>query len=121
MGSSFRKPLTVLRMSGGKYDDDGYWQDGTTEEITIRASVQPMSVGAAARYTQMLGEGAFTSLIVDLYSDEPFLPEKQGSSERATQEADIVLWQGRRLKIIQCEPWLNDVINHYHSVAQEVE
>ena len=121
MGSSFRKPVTVLRHTEGYYDEDGYWRDGEPQELTILASVQPMSAGASAHYTQMLGEGAFTSLLVELYSDEPFLFHKQGTEGRPTQEADVVLWQGRRMKIIQCEPWQNDVIPHYHSVAQEIE
>lgn len=119
--SSFRKPLTVLRTSGGYYDSDGYWHDGTAKEITISASVQPLSVGEVKNYTQMLGEGAFTSLMVALYGDEPLLPEKQANGERAAQEADVILWQGRRMKVIRCEPWQNDVINHYRSVAQEIE
>ena len=121
MSSSFRKPLTVFRYSGGYYDSDGYWQDGTVEEITIAASVQPLSVGEVKNYTNVLPQGAFTFLMVALYSDEPFLPEKQGSESTAMQKADIVLWRGRRMKIIRCEPWQNDVINHYRSVAQEIE
>ena len=119
--SSFRKPLTVLRYSGGYYDSDGYWQDGTAEEIQIRASVQPLSAGEVKNYTNVQPQGAFTSLMVALYSDVPFLPEKQGSCTNSMQEADIVLWQGRRMKIVRCEPWQNDVINHYRSVAQEIE
>ena len=87
----------------------------------IRASVQPMTAGEAAHYTRPQSEGAFTSLLVALYSDEPFRPEKQANGARAAQEADVILWLGRRMKIIQCEPWQNDVINHYRSVAQEIE
>ena len=119
--SSFRKPLTVLRTTGGYFDDDGYWHDGMTGEITISASVQPLESQAQRYYTQMLGEGAFTSLMVALYSDEPLLPEKQADGQRPMQEGDIVLWRDRRMKVIQCEPWQNDVINHYRSVAQEIE
>lgn len=119
--SSFRKPLTVLRYSGGYYDTDGYWQEGTAEEITIAASVQPLAAGEASHYTNVQPQGAFTSLMVALYSDEPFLTEKQGSEADAMQEADIVLWKGRQMKIIHCEPWQNEVINHYRSIAQEIE
>lgn len=119
--SSFRKPLTVLRTSGGYYDTDGYWHDGDVNEITISVSVQPMTAGEAKNYTRPESEGAFTSLLVALYSDVPFLPEKQAHGGRPAQEADIVFWLGRRLKIIQCEPWQNDVINHYRSVAQEID
>ncbi len=121
MGSSFRKPYTVLRTFVGHYDNDGYWHDGAVEEITISASVQPMRMSERLHYTQMLGEGAFTSLIVELFSDEPLLTEKQGNGVRPAQEADVVLWQDRMMKVIQCEPWQNDVINHYRSVAQEIE
>lgn len=121
MSSSFRKPLTVLRTSGGHYDTDGYWHDGVVGEITISASVQPLSVGEVKNYTHMLGEGAFTALMVALYSDVPFHPEKQATGTRAAQEADVVLWRGRRLKVVRCEPWQNDVINHYRSVAQEID
>lgn len=119
--SSFRKPLTVLRYSGGYYDTDGYWQEGKAEEITIAASVQPLAAGEASHYTNVQPQGAFTSLMVALYSDEPFVPEKQGSTTDAMQEADIVLWQGRQMKVVHCEPWQNDVINHYRSIAQEIE
>ena len=119
--SSFRKPLTVLRYSGGYYDNDGYWNGGTAEEIKISASVQPLSVGEVKNYTNVQPQGAFTSLMVALYSDVPFLPEKQASATDVMQEADIVLWRGKRMKIIRCEPWQNDVINHYRSVAQEIE
>lgn len=119
--SSFRKPLTVLRKSDGYYDSDGYWHDGKAEQITISASVQPMVAGESSHYTRMLGEGAFTSLMVALYSDVPLLPEKQANGERLAQEGDVVLWLGRKMKVIHCEPWQNDVINHFRSVAQEIE
>lgn len=119
--SSFRKTLTVRRYSSGFYDSDGYWHDGFAHEIQIAASVQPLAAGEASHYTNVQPQGAFTSLMVALYSDEPFLTEKQGSDADAMQEADVVLWQGRRMKVVHCEPWQNDVINHYRSIAQEIE
>jgi len=120
MRSSFRKPVAVLRHTGGYYDNDGYWHDGETSDIVILASVQPLDQQQQSHYTQMLGEGAFTSNMVSLFSDEPFLADKQGE-QGLTQEADVIVWRGTRWKIIHCEAWQSDVINHFRSVAQEIE
>lgn len=118
---SFRKKVTVLRTSGGYYDNDGMWHDGTSEEITIFASVQPLNYDEKAQYSTLAPEGATEYRAVKLYSNVALNPAKQELNGSTMQEADVVLWRGRQYKVVLCEDWQSDVINHYHMVAWEIE
>ena len=118
--SSFRKKQTVQRVTGGYYDDDGMWNEGTAEEFTIMASVQPLNADEKSQYTDMQPEGATNYNAVKIYSSTPLQVEKQAEEDNAGQEADILLWRGRRWKVVNCEEWQSDVINHFRMVAWEV-
>lgn len=119
--SGFRKPCQVLRRSGGYYDDDGIWQEGTiSEELTIMASVQPMTLNIATQYSHLMPEGATTYNAVKAYSDTPLRMKKQETDSSPGQEADILLWRGRYWQVIFCEERQSDVINHYKMIAWEV-
>ena len=118
---SFRKKITVLRTIGGYFDNDGMWNDGTSEEITIFASVQPLNYDEKAQYSTLAPEGATEYSAVKLYSNVALKPAKQALDGSTMQEADVVLWRGRQYKVVLCEDWQSDVINHYHMVAWEIE
>ena len=118
--SSFRRKQTVQRITGGYYDDDGMWNEGTAEEFTIMASVQPLNADEKSQYTDMQPEGATNYNAVKIYSSTPLQVEKQAEGDNAGQEADILLWRGRRWKVVNCEEWQSDVINHFRMVAWEV-
>lgn len=118
---SFRKKITVLRTIGGYFDNDGFWHDGTSEEITIFASVQPLNYDEKAQYSTLAPEGATEYRAVKLYSNVALNPAKQELDGSTMQEADVVLWRGRQYKVVLCEEWQSDVINHFHMVAWEIE
>lgn len=120
--SGFRKQQTFLRVSDGYYDDDGMWQEGTAEEQTFFASVQPLNANEAQEYATLLKEGITQFNAVKIYSDTPLRPAKQELPDKTPSvEADILLWQGRKWKVVHVADWQSDVINHYRMVAKEVE
>lgn len=121
--SSFRKPQQILRVSGGHYDEEGMWQPGeTVEEFSILASVQPMNLNETQQYSQLKPEGATSLKAVKIYSTEPLRAALQERADGTPGvEADILLWRGRRWKVVFCAEWQSDVINHYKMVAWEVE
>lgn len=119
--SSFRKAVPYYRKTGGYWGTDGHWYPGTLTEYQIMASVQPLNTRDLIDATEMQPEGAEYVAMVHLYSDEPLLPEKQATDGRVLQEADIVVWRGSHWKVIRCDAWQNDVINHFKILAREVE
>ena len=120
--SSFRKPCTVLRTAGGHYDDDGMWVPGTSEEFQVWASVQPMNEQEVAQYTHLRPEGASQFSAVKIYSSTALQEETQELPDGTPAlEADVLLWRGRRWKVVLCADWQNDVINHFKMIAWEVE
>ena len=122
MLSSFRKQQTFRRYSGGYYDDNGEWNDGSFEESTFLASVQPLNQSEMSQYVDRMPQGGVVFSAVKIYSDTPLRTEKQELRDGTPfQEADQLVWRGRLWKVIQCEEWQSDVINHYRMVAWEIE
>jgi hypothetical protein len=117
---SFRTKQTVERVTGGYYDDDGMWQDGEAETIEIIASVQPLNSDERAQYVEMLPEGATNYNAVKIYSNTALQVEKQEQDGNAGQEADVLLWRGKRYKVVNCEESQSNVISHFRMVAWEV-
>ena len=116
---SFRTKQTVERVTGGYYDDDGMWHDGEAETIEIIASVQPLNSNERAQYVEMLPEGATNYNAVKIYSNTALQVEKQEQDGNAGQEADILLWRGKRYKIVNCEEWQSYVISLFRMVGWE--
>lgn len=120
--SSFRKPQTVRRYSGGYWGDDGYWNDGTFEEMTIMASVQPLNFEERAQYADVRPEGTSQFSAVKIYSNTLLRTAKQGMQDGTPpQEADVLVWRGRLWKVSMPEAWQSDVINHFRMIAWEVD
>ena len=117
---SFRTKQTVERVTGGYYDDDGMWHDGETATIEIIASVQPLNSDERAQYVDMLPEGATNYNAVKMYSNTALQVEKQEQDGNAGQEADVLLWRGKKYKIVNCEEWQSNVISHFRMVGWEV-
>jgi hypothetical protein len=118
--SSFRTKQTFERVTGGYYDDDGMWHDGEAETIEIIASVQPLNQNEKTQYVDMLPEGAVNYNAVKIYSNTQLRVEKQEQGEAVGQEADVLLWRGKRYKIVNCEEWQSNVISHFRMVGWEV-
>ena len=116
MRSSFRKKQTIRRYTGGFWDDNGEWQKGSYEEISIMASIQPANHEEAQQ-----PEGITYFSAVKIYSDEPLIPSKQESQNgKLLIEGDILVWRGRLWQVIQCDEWQSDVISHYKAIAWEI-
>ena len=63
----FNKQVTVVRSLAGAYNEDGVWQDGQTQELTILANVQPLNQREVEQYTSVLPGGNRTNLLVKIY------------------------------------------------------
>lgn len=120
--SSFRSQQTYRRYSGGYWDNNGEWNEGGYEELTFMASVQPLNSQETAQYVEMMPDGGVNFSAVKIYSNTPLRVEKQALKDGTPlQEADVLVWRGRLWKVIQCEDWQSNVINHFRMVAWEVE
>jgi hypothetical protein len=98
------------------------WHDGTSEEMTISASVQPLNADERSQYSTLAPEGATEFRAVKIYSNTALRPAKQALPDgTGTEEADIVLWRGRQYKVVLCEEWQSNVINHFRMIAWEIQ
>ena len=111
MDMSFRRKIGYIRRTGGHMDDDGYWQTGEEKQGEIFASVQPLNI----REIEAMPEGQAKTSAIKLYASVPLLTSVQGTR----QEADIVLWQGKRYVVTDCIPYQSGVIDHYKIIARE--
>lgn len=107
----FRRRIAYMRRTGGHMDEDGYWQTGEEKQGEIFASVQPLNI----REIEAMPEGQAKTSAVKLYTSEPLRTAIQGTQ----QEADIVLWQGKRYVVTDCIPYQSSVIAHYKIIARE--
>ena len=107
----FRQKIAYVRRTGGQIDEDGYWQGGDERQGEIFASVQPLNI----REIEAMPEGQAKTSAVKLYTSEPLLTAVQGKR----QEADIILWQGKRYVTTDCIPYQSGVISHYKIIARE--
>ena len=112
----FRKQIEVERRPAGSYNQNGIYENKSAETIEILASVQPLNAKDSEQFTLAGIEGNRTARLIKIYSDVPL----QYETEDNLNVADIVLWIGRRWKVILCEPWQSNVISHYKSYAVEV-
>lgn len=116
----FRRKQTIERLSHGQWRDDGTWQPGERQEMTIMASVQPLN---DKDYTQIQADGMHTSRSVKIYTSTELYPDRDSSSIAGMgvdhQEADRIIWLGRRWKVVQCDAYQSGVISHYKAIALE--
>lgn len=118
---SFRKPQTIYRKSGGYVNDDGYYNAGNVEEILIQASVQPLNHSEQAQYTTVEPQGGRQANMLKVYTDTPLYPTKQATDNSEVTEADVLYWQKRLWRCIDCDYFQSGVISHYKAIFQEID
>lgn len=116
--SGLRRPVTVTRRTPGVYDSNGRWQEGTTSQLTILASVQPAKVEDVSSMMKELPEGRQSGGVVKIYSAEPLQRAEDGTEP--IQNADQIAWQGRTYEVVLCMPYQSGLLSHYKSLALEV-
>jgi len=119
--SSFRKPQTIRRKSGGYVNDDGYFEPGKYEEIIIQASVQPLNHSEKEQYTKMNPQGGRQGNIVKFYTKSELFPTRQATNSIPAREGDVLLWQGKTWRCIDCDAFQSGVISHYRGIFQEID
>lgn len=110
---SFRKPQTITRTTAGAYSNvTGYFVDGVTSNLTIQASVQPMS----GEDMKTLPEGKRLSDFVKVYTDS----DLQVLGEVAGLIADRLAWRGHTYECISADVRQMDVISHFKYIFSKV-
>lgn len=109
--NAFRKDVTVKRPAAGSYVN-GVWVEGAQSTLIIKASVQP----ATAEEMESLPEARRNLGVYKLYTDT----QLQNLLENANNP-DIVVIGGHDYEIMRCEPWQNNIVNHYKALAARVQ
>ncbi len=106
----FRKPITILRESGGGYVN-GIWQAGTVQQIAASASIQPVT----GEKLQALPENRRNGAVYALFSDFEFI-----SGGEPGIQPDKIMIRTHEFECFQCEPWQNGVIPHFKGVFSAI-
>jgi len=106
---SFRLPQTIKRTAPGAYVD-GIFINGATSELSIHASIQPMT--GEDMFT--LPEGRRLSDYVKAYTDTLIQVVAEG------QQPDRLVWRGKEYEAIQFDVRQMGVINHYKVIFSRV-
>jgi len=104
----FRKPVTIKRKQGDAYDVNGFWVPGTTIDINIKASIQPMK----PEEMQQLPEGRRTDETFKIYTATKVLPVTD-------QNPDYLVIDGFDYEAISVAKYQSDVISHYKVLIQK--
>ena len=106
--SQFREPLTVKRQDAAAVYTDGVGQDGSTSNVPITASVQPLR----ANEMELLPEGRRDGEAFRLYTSTELFP----ADEKTGKNADVVVYNGREYEVLSCARWQNRVVPHFKAV-----
>ena len=106
--------VTFIRKQSGSYVN-GDWVDGSTEELTLKCSVQPQSRPSTV---MNLPEGDRNKSLIELYTDEFVSDGKSGDGMYAP---DTFTWNGSEYSVIKSLPWTTTRLAHYMVVAAKVE
>jgi len=104
-----RKLLTITRAGQGSYIA-GVWQEASTTQFVILASVQP----ASAKQMMTLPEGRRQSSAYMLYTATLLRTVQDG------RQPDRLTIGGAVYEILQVGEWQNTIIPHYAAMAVKV-
>lgn len=110
MSTLFPKNITVLRETAGAYNATGVWVDGSTTELTVTGSVQPMT----AREIEALEIGRKDIGKVKAFVNQELII----STEGGTSKGDKLVYDGKWYEVIAKDNFNNDLIPHYRYIAE---
>ena len=108
--SSFRRLITVKRVSSGSYVD-GYYVEGQEEIFEIQASVQPTTTTIAGDLLQNEQQGRRVASSYILYTSVPLRTAHNSNADR-------VVINGLEHEVVQVEAWQSGVISHYKCLCR---
>jgi hypothetical protein len=106
--------LTVIRQPEGTWVN-GRYVKATPVEIEITGNIQPLPRGIR---TKLAPEGDRTTGCFMLFSNEMVRQQKEGTNG---YEADIVLFNGEELEVVQAYDYSMGPLNHYEAVCVRKE
>lgn len=112
MKSSFRRPLTIVRLGKPELMDNGMFTEPKESQLVVNASVQPLRPNEM----QALPEGRRGCRCVKVYSDEMLWMPNQMTG----RQADKFMWMGTWFEVVASDWYQNNVINHYRAYATEM-
>lgn len=107
----FRKPQTITRVTAGAYFN-GLWVPGSESQLTIQASVQPVS----AEDQIVMPAGKRLSDYVKAYTDS----DLQIIDEIAGLQPDRLTWRGHEYECISSGVHQMGVISHFKYIFSKV-
>jgi Fe-S cluster assembly scaffold protein SufB len=109
MGSSFRRPIIILRQnSTGSYVKGRWVEPDDLFEETILASVQPLT----GREIDLVPQGRRNCDSAKLISESALKTVEVTNNSNP----DIVVLNGERYEVHSVSEWQNNVLNHYEYV-----
>ena len=120
MGTSFRKPLRVLRApAGGDYVDGVFVPAAAVQEF-VSATVQPVSIGDMDRL-QPLPEGRRADTMIRVYADTPLaVAGKDGAGDQVVwpEPGAVPGVPSRTYRVIARGDWqAGTICSHFRHIA----
>lgn len=106
-------PVKATRVSAGAWVG-GRWVEGEGKEIIINGNVQPL------RFHEILQlpESDRTKEWIKIYSAEEMYTEQESAEDG--RSADIIHWQGKDFKVMQCRHYSMGILDHYAALAARI-
>lgn len=106
--------LTVIRQPAGTWVN-GRYEKGVPVELEISGNIQPLPRGIR---TKLNPEGDLTSGAFMLFTNDAVRHKREGENG---YDADIVLWDGEELEVMQAFNYAMGPLNHYEAVCVRKE
>lgn len=110
-----KTPVTILRHSAGRYDDDtGKWIEGVEEQVVIQANVHPFS----DYQVSILPESDRTRSWMWVFTSDLIRSKKEGVDGYG---ADRFVWDGDLYELMKIQSFKMGVRDHFEGKAARVE
>jgi hypothetical protein len=107
-------PVTIIRSAEGSWTG-GRYTKATPVEVEIEANVQPVPRGID---TRLKPEGDTTKLAFMVFTNDPIRQKREGDGG---YDADIVLWDGDELEVMEVARYQMGVLDHYEAYCVRKE
>ena len=100
--------VTVMRHGTGTWTG-GRYVEAVAVPVTISANVQPMPRGID---TKLKPEGDTTKVAFMVFTNDLIRQKREGNTG---YDADVVLWQGEELEVMEVAYYNMGVLDHYEA------